>query len=137
MIYKRGNVWWYEFMIRGQRIRESANTDSKTIARQAELQRRRDLERQVNRIEPPKATSLFRIAANEWLASRVGLAQKTTEAYTTYVRTLTARFGSRLICDFDESDIAGLIRERQVQGYKPRRINFELTVLRMILRDHG
>ena len=24
MIYRRGNVWWYEFAFQGQRIRESA-----------------------------------------------------------------------------------------------------------------
>ena len=33
MLYKRGNVWWYEFIFNGSRIRESSQTDSKTIAR--------------------------------------------------------------------------------------------------------
>ena len=38
-IYKRGGVWWFEFSFQGQRIRESAHTTSKTIAKEAERQR--------------------------------------------------------------------------------------------------
>ena len=34
-VYKRGDTWWYEFTFNGARIRESAHTTSKTIARQA------------------------------------------------------------------------------------------------------
>ena len=32
MIYRRGNVWWYEFAFQGQRIRESSKSESKTVA---------------------------------------------------------------------------------------------------------
>lgn len=35
-IYKRGGVYWYEFVYAGQRIRESAKTSKKTIAIEAE-----------------------------------------------------------------------------------------------------
>jgi len=34
MLYKRGNVWWFKFRFQGQVIRESANTNSKTLARE-------------------------------------------------------------------------------------------------------
>src|SRR5262249_11055044 len=116
---------------------ESAKTTSKTIAREAERVRRRDLERGINRIEQPKRTPLFKIAAEQWLASRAGLAQHTIETYRTYVRTLIDKFGGRLVSDFREDDIATLVRQRQVEGFKPRRINFELAVLRMVLREFG
>jgi hypothetical protein len=43
-IYRRGGIWWFEFSFQGQRIRESAMTSSKTIAREAERARRRELE---------------------------------------------------------------------------------------------
>lgn len=134
-VYKRGGVYWYEFSFQGQRIRESAKTSSKTIAREAERARRRELERGINGLDAPKRMPLFKLAAEQWLASRAGLAPHTIEAYRTYVRTLIIRFGDRLIIDFRESDIAGLIRDRQAAGFKPRRINLELTVLRMILRE--
>lgn len=99
--------------------------------------RRRGLERAINRIEAPKRQRLFKIAAEQWLASRAGLAPHTLETYRTYVRTLVARFGGRLISDFSEDYVAALIRQRQAEGLKPRRINFELGVLRMVLRDFG
>src|SRR5262249_17379397 len=44
-IYLRGNTYWYEFIYRGRRIQESAGTTSKTVAREAEKNRRKELER--------------------------------------------------------------------------------------------
>jgi hypothetical protein len=45
---QRGDIWWYEFLFGRQRIRESAKTTSKTVAKQAEQNRRRELERGFN-----------------------------------------------------------------------------------------
>jgi hypothetical protein len=49
--FKRGSIWWYEFIFAGRRIRESAKTTSKTVAKLAEQQRRRDLEKGFNGLE--------------------------------------------------------------------------------------
>src|ERR1017187_1680021 len=38
-------VWWYEFIYQGKRIRESAKTTRKTIAGEAERNRRLELEK--------------------------------------------------------------------------------------------
>src|ERR1035438_3794275 len=38
-------IWWYEFSLAGKRIRESAQTPLKTIAKEAEKDRRRELEK--------------------------------------------------------------------------------------------
>ena len=35
-IYKRGDVYWYEFEFNGRLIRESAQTGNKDVARQIE-----------------------------------------------------------------------------------------------------
>ena len=43
-LFKRGGVWWYKFYFAGQPIRESSKSTSKTIAKSAEQQRRRELE---------------------------------------------------------------------------------------------
>ena len=48
-VYKRGGTWWYEFIFAGKRVRESAKTSRKTIALEAERQRRLELERRVAR----------------------------------------------------------------------------------------
>src|SRR6516165_6803795 len=42
-IYKRGDVYWYEFEFRGRRIRESAKTGNPRTARQIESARRTEL----------------------------------------------------------------------------------------------
>lgn len=42
---KKSDVWWYEFIYAGKRIRESAKTTRKTVAKEAEKNRRLELER--------------------------------------------------------------------------------------------
>jgi hypothetical protein len=41
---RRHRVWWYKFYFAGQEIRESSKSTSKTVAKNAEQQRRRELE---------------------------------------------------------------------------------------------
>jgi hypothetical protein len=45
---KQSNIYWYDFRFLGKRVRESAKTTSKTLARQAEKNRRRELEEGIN-----------------------------------------------------------------------------------------
>ena len=66
MLYERGNVWWYEFIFQRMRIRESSSTDSKTIARQAELKRRRDLELSISGVQRDRPLR-FCDATKHWL----------------------------------------------------------------------
>jgi len=51
-VFRRGNTWWYKFTINGQTIRESAKSNSKTVAKGPELARRRELEQAYNHIPP-------------------------------------------------------------------------------------
>ena len=39
-VFKRGNIWWYEFIFAGRRVRESGKTSRKTIAIESERNRR-------------------------------------------------------------------------------------------------
>jgi hypothetical protein len=74
-VHKRGGTHWFKFLFQGQLIRESTKTNSKTIAREAERARRRDLELAVNRIGKRDRMPLFSTAAKQWLASKSGLAK--------------------------------------------------------------
>ena len=49
-VFKRGNTWWYKFYFAGRFVRESAKSTSKTVAKKAERQRRRDLEEAYNNV---------------------------------------------------------------------------------------
>ena len=42
-VYKRGETYWFKFLFQGQLIRESAKSNSKTVAREAKRARRREL----------------------------------------------------------------------------------------------
>jgi integrase len=121
----------------GQLIRESAKTNSKTVAREAERARRREIELAVNRIPRRERMPLFSVAAKEWLASRVGLAANTLEAYEHFVETLIKQFGKRLVCDIDDQDISALQRKRLAEEKSARTVNFEINVLRQVLKAHG
>jgi len=42
-LYKRGGVWWFEFVFNGERIRESTKQGNRRIAEQIESARRTQL----------------------------------------------------------------------------------------------
>jgi integrase len=134
MLYKRGNVWWFKFRFEGQVIRESANTNSKTLAREAERTRRRELETAVNRIQKRERMPLFSVAAQDWLNSKSALQPKSVASYRQYVASLTNEFGQRLICDIRASDIAALQRKRLAAGKAARTVNYEIHTLRGVLK---
>ena len=69
-LYRRGKVWWYHFQFQGASIQESARTGSKTIAREAERNRRRELEASAAGVVKRERPVLFKQAANEWLLQK-------------------------------------------------------------------
>jgi integrase len=136
-VYKLGHTYWYEFEFQGQRIRESAKTSSKTIARDAERQRRRELELGINRIEEPKRMPLFKVAADQWLGTKRNLSRFTGLHHKQYIASLSAEFADRLICDIRIGDIAKLQQKRQSEGLGNRAVNAEIQVLRQIHKHFG
>lgn len=136
-VYKRGGVWWFKFKFEGQVIRDSAKTSSKTVARDAERARRRTLELAVNRIHKRERMPLFALAAREWLATKGALAPKSIERFNHHVATLARELGGRLVCDIGADDIAALQRKRIAEGKAGRTVNYEIGVLRQILKAYG
>ncbi|MGH9486978.1 MAG: tyrosine-type recombinase/integrase [Terriglobales bacterium] len=138
MLKKRGNVWWYRFQFQGRLIRESAKTGSKTLAREAERQRRQELARAYNRIPRRRERMpMLSDAANEWLAGKTGLAPKSYRAYKDRLVPLKAAFGERLVCDISLADIASYQAARLAAGMSARTINYDILALRGILKAHG
>jgi hypothetical protein len=70
-VFKRGKTWWYEFQFNSARVRESAKSASRTLAREAERSRRRQLEEAANGIVRRERPTLFPIVACRW--ARVAL----------------------------------------------------------------
>lgn len=136
-LYKRGDVWWYKFWFNGQLIRESSKSDSKTIAKDAEHARRRELEQAYNHIPKRQRMPLFSHAAELWLASKAGLADRSREWYEQCVEHLKREYGKGLVCDVDANDVAEYRRKRLAAGVSNRTVNYETGSLRGILRQFG
>jgi integrase len=135
-VYKRGDVWWYKFRFAGQMIRESSKSDSKTVAKEAERARRRELEESWNQIKRRKLPPLFSIAAEDWLKTRTGIAPSTERSYKLAISHLKTDFGKQLLCDLAGEDLAGYQTRRKREGVSNRTVNLELGVLRSILRRY-
>jgi len=135
-LYKRGDVWWYKFRFAGQMVRESSKSDSKTVAKDAERARRRELEESWNQIKRRKLPPLFSLAATDWLKTRTSIAPSTERSYKLAISQLTKDFGKQLLCDLAGEDLAAYQTRRKRDGVSNRTINLELGVLRSILRRY-
>ena len=128
------NVWWYKFRFAGQMIRESSKSQSKTVAKEAERARRRELEESWNQIKRRKLPPLFSLAAADWLKTRTSIAPATERSYKLAISQLTKDFGKQLLCDLSGEDLAAYQTRRKRDGVSNRTVNLELGVLRSILR---
>jgi integrase len=137
MLYRRGRMWWFKFKFAGQNIRESTKTSSKTIARAAELKRRRELEEGYNGLRKRERPMLFKVAARAWLDSkRLTLAPKSVRIEETSLRHLAVDFDNLLITDISAQDIRQYQNKRLRDGRSPKTVNLEVGTLRAILRRH-
>jgi integrase len=135
-VYRRGDTWWYKFRFAGQMIRESSKSESKTVAKDAERVRRRELEESWNHIKRRKLPPLFSLAAADWLKTRTNIAPSTMRSYTLALSQLARDFGRQLLCDLSAGDLATYQTRRKRDGVSNRTVNLELGVLRGILRRY-
>jgi integrase len=133
-LYKRGDMWWYKFRFAGQVIRESSKSESKTVAKDAERSRRRQLEESWNQIKRRKLPPLFSVAAADWLKTRTTIAPSTERSYKLAISNLTVDFGKQLLCDILAQDLSAYQKRRKHDGVSNRTVNLEMGVLRSILR---
>lgn len=136
-VYKRGETWWYKFKYAGQSIRESAKTNSKTVAKNAERARRRELEEGYNGISKPQRAQLFGVAADAWLETKKAhLAPRSVTIETLNLKHLKPFFGGMLICDIRGENVSAYQSARLRESAAPKTINLEVGTLRAILRKH-
>jgi integrase len=138
MIFKRGKkgTYWMRFRFAGRFVHESARTTSKTLARDAERQRRRELETKWNHVERRTLPPTFEQAATQWLEqAKPHLAVRTYDIYEVATRChLTPALGKLLLCDIDAREIAAYQARRKADGASARTLNKELQVLRQVLK---
>jgi integrase len=137
MIYKRGKngIYSYRFRFAGRMIHESARTTSKTLAREAERQRRRELEQRINNVRKRELPPTFERAARTWQDERAHrMAAKTQSISRLALKHLLPFFGSKLLCDIAPQGITDYQRIRLQAGAQGRTVNIEIAMLRQVLK---
>src|SRR2546427_5803732 len=106
-VYKRGQIWWYEFTFCGQRIRESSRSASKMLAQAAERARRRQLEEGIHGLRKRTQVRLFSVVAEEWLElKRPSLAPRSFLIEKTNLGHLLPSLGKLLVSDISPEDVS-------------------------------
>jgi integrase len=139
MIYRRGKqgIYWYRFRFAGRFVHESTRSRSKSVARTAERQRRREFEEKFNGIEKRKLPPTVTQASKAWIEKRVGLAEGTRETYEAALKHLRAKLGTMLVCDIAAQDVARYQDARSAESAAPATINKEIACLGSMLGDCG
>src|SRR5579885_2872458 len=125
-IFKRGDIWWYEFVFHGQRIRESTHSKSKTLASKAELKRRSEFEHSANRVQARERPALFPVAARAWMeANQARWSTSNVNIQGHNLKRLSDYFGQKLLADITAEHIGKYQTKRQKDGAANRTINME------------
>ena len=123
-------------------IHESTKSNSQTVARDAERNRRRELEGKWNHIEKRTLPPTFDKAAGEWLKVREETASasnyselslNTINSNRVSLKHLLPVFGSMLLCDIEPENVRAYQLSRQREGAQARTINIEIGVMQQIL----
>lgn len=132
-LYKRGGTWWYKFIFAGKIIRESAKTSRKTVAQDAERNRRLELEKTLAGIPIEKREDRIRSVKDVVRPYRetYGINHREQSVLFSEGRLahVTRLLGSMLLPDLNESAIKGYITTRLAEKAGGRTINMELGEL--------
>jgi len=137
-LFKRGGIWWYEFLFARRRVRESAKTTSKTVARLAEQNRRRQLEGGFNGIQDKREERIrsIRELSRAYLDD-YRLRHKSI-VYAKYaVGNVTRHLGATMAVDVTEHTVTTYQTTRLKEGAAPKTINEEIGFLLRLLGEAG
>jgi len=132
-VYKRGNQWWVEFTIAGKRVRESAKTTRKTIAKEYERSRKLEFERVFAGLPSEERSKRLRSVSEsiaEYLKGYgIDHRPKSIQWAKDRLAHVERLLGEVLLPDLTEVRIHGYMERRQAEGVSGRTINMELANL--------
>jgi hypothetical protein len=126
--FQRGDVWWYEFWFAGRRIRESSKSESKTVAKTAEKNRRRELEEGFNNIvdvRRERVRSMREIADAFLDEYKLRLPQSATFAEYA-IGHITRLVGDKMLVDMNEASVIKYQNDRLTENAAPKTVNEEV-----------
>jgi integrase len=131
-------VWWYSFIYAGRRIQESSKSTRKTVAVEAEKQRRRELERAYNGIDDRRQERIRTLAelADEYLEGYK--LRHTAATFAEYALGHVKRLlGRSLKADFSDRTVKDYQTKRLGEKAAPKSINEETGFLLRLLTEQG
>jgi integrase len=138
-LYRRGDIWWYEFRFAGRHIQESSKSPSKTLARTAQQNRRRELEQGFNNISDTRHERIRifgEVAAEFFTGYKLHLPR--SSVYAEYaIDHLKRLLGGEMLVDFNEATVTKYQNDRLEEGAAPKTINEEVGFLLRILGEAG
>jgi integrase len=138
MVYKRGKVWWFKFIWRGEMIRESTKVSNKRIAEQIESARKVELAKgEVGfRDRKPVPTLATFIEADFLPFVRTSKKAKpnTIRFYENSATNLKgfSKLASLRLDQIKQEDVAAFVAYRQIKDLEISTINRDLATLRRI-----
>lgn len=137
-VYKRGDVWWYKFRFAGRMIRESAKTESKTVARNAEKQRTRELEEGYNNIGDRRDERIQPISAIAKAYLDDYALKHRSGTFATYaVGHVIRHLGKLLLVDVSSETVKQYQVARLKEKASAKSINEEVGFLLRLLGERG
>jgi integrase len=126
-------TWWYEFSFAGRRIRESTKSARKTLAIEAEKQRRLELERALSGVPSERPDDRIRTVLEALKVYRKSYPLTHRLKSVAWVSERTAHvqrlLGAVLMPDLNEDRIHEYMETRREEGAGNRTINMELGCL--------
>lgn len=137
-VYPRGKVYWYSFFFAGVKIQESSKSTSKTVAKEAERERRRELEAGYNNVKEVRRNRVRTLQ---------GIIDDYLEGYRLRYRSATFAeyalghvgrlLGSKMTVDLNEAAVLRYQEDRLREKAAPKSINEEVRFLLKMLGSPG
>lgn len=137
-VYKRGEVWWYNFFYAGRHIQESAKTTKKTIAKRAEQARIRELEIGLNGLEDTRKKRVLTISNIAAVYLKEYKLKHRAVTFAKYaVGHLCRHLGSKMVVEITVDAVTDYQIARLEEKAAPKSINDEVGTLLRIMGDRG
>lgn len=138
-VYKRGGVWWYHFSFAGRHIQESTKSTRKTVATEAEKNRRLELERSFNAVEDrrrERVRSVSEVADQFFEDYKVR--NPKSETFAGYALGHVKRLvGKTMVIDVDVETVKTYQTDRLKEKASPKSINEEVGFMLRVLGEQG
>jgi integrase len=137
-VYQRGDVWWYSFSFAGKHYQESTKSKSKTLAKDSEKKRRRELEEAFNDTGDRRKARVQTISTLAAAYLEDYTARHSAATFAEYaVGHVTRLVGDKMVVDISEKTVRGYQTARLKEKAAPKSVNEEVGFLLRLMGDAG